>query len=115
MIQHATRVASGPAHRWQGAEVPYERPAPRQLVPYRCDRGHVFEVPFAAAAEPPGEWACRCGMLARLPGTAANGPGESEHDRCMRLLLLRRIPAQLGEILAEQLAEMAAQREGGTP
>src|SRR6266702_8768809 len=115
MIQRAVRAASGPAHRWQGAEVPYERPAPRQLVPYVCDRGHEFEVVLSAGAEVPGEWDCRCGALARLPGTAANGPGESEHDRCMRLLLLRHTPAQLGEILAEQLAEMAAQREGGTP
>jgi uncharacterized protein with gpF-like domain len=91
------------------AEVPYDRPAPRQVVPYRCERGHEFEVTFAAGADPPAEWNCRCGARASI--TAAAGailavPDESEHERCIRLVLQRRSPAELELLLAERLAEL---------
>ena len=40
--------------------------APRQVVTYLCTREHVISVPFAAEAEPPETWSCRCGQQATL-------------------------------------------------
>lgn len=96
-----------------------EPPAPRQLAAYRCVRGHAFEVVFAAEAEPPGSRDCRCGALAHhlLADLAAAGPGASvpaepgEHERRMAQLLERRSVAELEQLLADRLAELAAARE----
>jgi hypothetical protein len=47
--------------------------APRQVVTYLCTREHLVPVPFAADAEVPEVWDCRCGQPAtRLAGA---GPG----------------------------------------
>lgn len=92
------------------AEVPYERPAPRKQAGYRCDRGHVFEVTFAAAAEPPGVWECRCGALAAASQSTAGTARESEHDRRMAQVFQRRSIAELEELLAERLAELPTLR-----
>jgi hypothetical protein len=96
-----------------------EPPAPRQQAAYRCVRGHAFEVVFAAEVEPPGSWDCRCGALARhlLADLAAAGPGASvatepsEHERRMGQLLERRSVAELKQLLADRLAELAAARK----
>jgi RNA polymerase-binding protein len=38
--------------------------APRQVVTYLCTREHLVSVPFAADAEVPETWDCRCGQPA---------------------------------------------------
>jgi RNA polymerase-binding protein len=40
--------------------------APRKIVSYLCDREHLVAVPFAADAEIPETWECRCGQPATL-------------------------------------------------
>jgi hypothetical protein len=45
---------------------PSDSYAPRQVVAYFCDREHLVTVPFAAEAEPPETWECRCGQRATL-------------------------------------------------
>jgi RNA polymerase-binding protein len=40
--------------------------APRKIVSYLCDREHLVAVPFAADAEVPETWECRCGQPATL-------------------------------------------------
>jgi RNA polymerase-binding protein len=104
--------AHGPMHGrspWQAnrtGEVPYERPAPRQLAPYTCTRGHEFTVTFAANVTPPPGWDCRCGAPA---GPVERAGGETDRERCMRLLLMRRSPAELEQLLARRLAEIRGQ------
>jgi RNA polymerase-binding protein len=104
-----------PAEVIRAPEVPYERPAPRQLAAYRCARGHSFQVPFAAAAEVPAQWDCRCGAAARRPdapaASALVAEHESEHERRMTQVFRRRRVADLEQLLAGRLAELAAERE----
>jgi hypothetical protein len=40
--------------------------APRKIASYLCDREHLVAVPFAADAEIPESWECRCGQPATL-------------------------------------------------
>jgi hypothetical protein len=40
--------------------------ADRQVAAYFCAREHLVSVPFAAEAEPPETWSCRCGQQATL-------------------------------------------------
>ena len=110
---------------WPGsetAEIPYEQPAPRIAVDYRCTRGHAFDVPFAAepASHIPAAWTCRCGQPARtshpaavdLPPEARHGkardlePDETGRDHHMRLVRMRRTDAELEAILADARAEL---------
>ncbi len=110
-----TAPAIQPGHRYDGPEPP----APRQQVPYRCQRGHGFEVTFAAGIEPPWTWDCRCGVPASSAADCASAAGlsdaEAEHERHRRLVCERRAPAELEQILADRLAELAALREAGQP
>jgi hypothetical protein len=98
-----------------------EPPAPRREAPYRCERGHEFTVTLAAEIEPPWTWDCRCGAPAhRLIDAVATAAADditfadrSEHERHMEQLLQRRTAAELEEILADRLAELAAMRQTG--
>jgi hypothetical protein len=45
-------------------QTPSSAYAPRQVVTYLCTREHVLSVPFAADAEVPEVWDCRCGQPA---------------------------------------------------
>ncbi len=80
--------------------------APRQRTPYDCPSGHATEVPFAAEAEIPSSWECRiCGATALLrhgaqPEQKKGKPARTHWD----MLLERRSPAELEEVLAERLA-----------
>jgi hypothetical protein len=47
--------------RLQAASSAY---APRRVVTYLCTREHLVPVPFAADAEVPEVWDCRCGQPA---------------------------------------------------
>jgi hypothetical protein len=40
--------------------------APRKVAVYLCTREHLVPVPFAADAETPQTWECRCGQPANL-------------------------------------------------
>jgi hypothetical protein len=93
-----------------------EPPAPRQEAAYRCDRGHDFAIVLAAAAEPPATWDyCRCGASGqRVPGIQEAGgasaaeEAQTERGRRLEQLRERRAPAELEQILADRLAELAA-------
>jgi hypothetical protein len=97
-----------------GAGVP-ERPgaqrASRQQAAYRCARGHAFTVALAAGIEPPATWGCRCGAPARPADSTDPGKEQTEHDRCMAVLLRRRTRADLEQLLAERLADTAQRRD----
>src|SRR5215211_5449462 len=53
--------------------------APRQVVTYLCTREHVMSVPFAADAEVPEVWDCRCGQ----PATGSRRPTPSDLNRTL--------------------------------
>jgi uncharacterized protein YjiS (DUF1127 family) len=93
------------------AERPGAQPASRQQAAYRCARGHAFTVALAAGIEPPATWGCRCGAPARPADSTEPGSGQTERDRCMALLLRRRTRAELEQLLAERLADIAQQRD----
>jgi hypothetical protein len=40
--------------------------APRKVAVYLCTREHLMPVPFAADADTPPTWECRCGQPATL-------------------------------------------------
>ena len=80
--------------------------APRLRTAYDCPNGHATEVPFAAEADIPSSWECRvCGATGLLRNGA---PAEEKKGKPARthwdMLLERRSPAELEEVLAERLA-----------
>jgi len=80
-------------------------PAARTVAEYRCPRGHVIRIPFAAEAEVPALWECRCGAEALLvdserPEVKAVKPARTHWD----MLLERRSVAELEVLLDERLA-----------
>jgi 5-amino-6-(5-phosphoribosylamino)uracil reductase len=87
---------------------------PRQQVPYRCEHGHEFAVTLAAQVAPPRTWDCRCGVPAHHANTISTGNNvledQDHHRRRMALLLQRRSAAELEQILADRLAELAARK-----
>jgi uncharacterized protein YjiS (DUF1127 family) len=93
------------------AERPGAQSASRQQAAYRCARGHAFTVTLAAGIEPPATWGCRCGAPARPADSIDPGIGQTERDRCLALLLRRRTRAELEQLLAERLADIAQQRD----
>ena len=90
---------------------PGAQPASRQQAAYRCARGHAFTVALAAGIEPPATWTCRCGAPARPAGSTDPGGGQTERGRRMAVLLRRRTRAQLEQLLAERLADIAQRRD----
>jgi hypothetical protein len=92
-------------------ERPGAQPVSRQQAAYRCARGHAFTVALAAGIEPPATWGCRCGATARAADSTDPGKGQTEHDRCMAVLLRRRTRADLEQLLAERLADTTRQRD----
>jgi RNA polymerase-binding protein len=97
-----------------------EPPAPRQETAYRCDRGHDFAVVLAAEAEPPATWDyCRCGASGQrvsgdkeAVGASAAEEARRERVRLLERLRARRGAAELEQLLADRLAELAATRNG---
>ena len=85
--------------------------AERIAVHYDCPRGHSQRVIFAAEAEIPALWQCRCGAEAlrrhssRPPVTPVRS-GRTPWD----MLIERRSIADLEQILAERLDEVRAMR-----
>lgn len=86
--------------------------APRHSAEYRCANGHGFVMPFAAEAEVPATWECRvCGGPALLVNGALP---EAKPGRAVRthwdMLLERRTPDDLEELLAERLSALRSHR-----
>jgi hypothetical protein len=80
-------------------------PAPRQTAEYTCPNGHLITVPFAAEADVPPVWECRCGAEALLrdsekPESKPSRPQRTHWD----MLLERRTVAELEVLLNERLA-----------
>lgn len=86
--------------------------APRLQTAYDCPHGHATTVPFAAEADVPPTWECRtCGATALLrdgeqPEPKKGKPARTHWD----MLLERRSPAELEEVLAERLAVLHEQQ-----
>jgi len=79
--------------------------AARHEGSYRCAKGHVFSVPFAADAEIPPVWECRLdGTTGKLTdGTEPEGKKTKPARTHWDMLLERRSVAELEEVLAERL------------
>ncbi|WRS29714.1 RNA polymerase-binding protein RbpA [Actinomycetaceae bacterium MB13-C1-2] len=73
---------------------------------YVCPNGHDFPVMFAAEAEPPATWECRCGEIAELVGEVVTDE-EAKPVKQQRthwdMLLERRSLEELDQLLKEQL------------
>jgi hypothetical protein len=80
--------------------------APRLRTVYDCPEGHETTVPFAAEADIPYAWECRiCGAAAILRDGEQPEPKKTKPVRThWDMLLERRSPAELEEVLAERLA-----------
>ena len=90
-------------------------PAPRQFVKFRCERDHVFTVPFADEADLPSSWECRLdGTVAKSIDGPAPEPKKVKPPRThWDMLIERRSIADLEEVLAERLDVLRARRGGG--
>lgn len=89
-----------------------EAPALRQQVAYTCIRGHAFTVTFAAEAELPQAWSCRCGSPGRTSGSpSAALCADDGRDGHRKAVLKRRSPVERDRALTERLAEVAAMRK----
>ncbi len=87
--------------------------APRRIARYRTENGEEFDVPFADEAEIPGTWLCRNGLEGTLvegaaPETKKVKPPRTHWD----MLLERRSPAELEELLQERLELLKTRRRG---
>ena len=85
--------------------------APRLQTGYDCPNGHETVVPFAAEADIPSSWECKCGEEALLvdgerPVAKAGKPARTHWD----MLLERRTRAELEELLEERLRYLRARR-----
>lgn len=79
-------------------------PAPRINASYDCPNGHTIVLPFAAEAELPPVWECRCGEEALLQDATKpeSKPAKPQRTHWDMLLERRTIP-ELEELLAERL------------
>jgi len=55
-------------------QAPSSAYAPRHVVTYLCTREHLVSVPFAADAEVPETWDCRCGKPATRVSPTSTEP-----------------------------------------
>lgn len=80
--------------------------APRLRTVYDCPEGHETVVVFAAEADVPPAWECRvCGAAGLLRDGERPEPKKVKPARThWDMLLERRTPAELEEVLAERLA-----------
>lgn len=58
-------------------QAPSSAYAPRKVITYLCTREHLVSVPFAADAEVPDVWDCRCGQPATRVATGDVNPAEA--------------------------------------
>lgn len=73
---------------------------------YLCPNGHEFPIMFAAEAEPPATWECRCGEIAEIVGDS-DPDEDAKPVKTQRthwdMLLERRSLEELDQLLREQL------------
>ncbi len=99
-----TRIGAHSMESEEGVEF-----ADRFEAYYDCPNGHTIVLPFAAQADVPVVWECRCGTEALLrdaskPEPKAGKPPRTHWD----MLLERRTVAELEELLTERLALLRA-------
>lgn len=84
--------------------------APRMTAKYDCPDGHHFTVPFAVEADVPATWECRaCGVPAALVDGERPEPKKVKPARThWDMLMERRTPKDLDELLEERLAVLRA-------
>jgi hypothetical protein len=58
-------------------QAPSSAYAPRKVITYLCTREHLVAVPFAAEAEIPDVWDCRCGQPATRVVVEEPNPAEA--------------------------------------
>ncbi len=58
-------------------QAPSSAYAARQVITYLCTREHLVSVPFAAEAEVPDVWDCRCGQPATRVDAEDANPAEA--------------------------------------
>jgi hypothetical protein len=79
---------------------------------YDCPAGHTLVVPFAAEADVPTQWGCRCGTEALARNHTQELPPEPRRGRThWEMLLERRSIAELEDLLAERLEKLRAARQ----
>lgn len=98
------RIGANSLESDQGVEF-----APRFQAHYDCPDGHTIILPFAAEADVPPIWECRCGKEALLrdatqPEPKATKPPRTHWD----MLLERRTVSELEDLLAERLELLRA-------
>ncbi len=78
--------------------------APRCQAHYDCPNGQTTILPFAAEADVPVLWECRCGAQAVLRDAQRPDPKPTKRQRThWDMLLERRTIAELEELLDERL------------
>ncbi|RPF28424.1 MULTISPECIES: RNA polymerase-binding protein RbpA [Georgenia] len=79
--------------------------APRMMARYTCPDGHSFQLPFAADAEVPPVWECRCGKEALLLDATKPEPKKPVKPPRTHwdMLLERRSIGELEVLLEERL------------
>lgn len=98
------RIGANSLESEEGVEL-----AARTEAYYDCPNGHTIVLPFAAEAEVPVVWECRCGAEALLrdaskPEAKAGKPPRTHWD----MLLERRTISELEDLLAERLELLRA-------
>lgn len=86
--------------------------APRRDAEYKCSKGHLFTVAFAADAEMPHVWECKAdGTPAKLVDGLEPEAKKTKSPRThWDMLLERRSVADLEEVLAERLEVLRGKR-----
>jgi hypothetical protein len=83
--------------------------AERSEVFYDCPNGHTVVLPFAAEADIPLVWMCRCGAEALLREGTKPEPTVGKRPRThWDMLLERRTIGELEELLSERLGLLRA-------
>lgn len=79
--------------------------AERNVLGFKCNNGHEFEIPFSTEADLPAEWECpRCGEIAeRSDGTKPDEKKIKPVRTHWDMLLERRSLEDLEKLLAERL------------
>ena len=91
--------------------------APRRVVDYWCAADHHTSIPFAAEADPPGEWACGA---CSGPATTVRGAAPARFlPRVLsrtpyELLMMRRTVADGERLLTDALSALRARRRRKT-
>lgn len=99
-----TRIGAHSMESDEGVEL-----AARFEAYYDCPNGHTIVLPFAAEADVPVVWECRCGVEALLRDANRPEPKSGKPPRThWDMLLERRTVGELEELLTERLELLRA-------